>query len=501
METFLQLVQGFETAATWSNLLYCLLGVTVGMLVGVMPGLGPTAGTAILLPITFGMDPVPAIILLSGIFYGSMYGGTVTSVLINTPGEAASVITCIDGHQMAKQGRAGTALGIAAIGSFIGGTIAIIALSFIGPPLAQYALSFGPPEFFALMMMGLMMLVGLMGKSIVRGLVAAVFGLILSLIGMDPVSGTIRFSFGHLELMNGFDFVVVAMGLFGISEILISAENAANADKIPKIKGLLPAKDEWKPAMKSISRGTGIGLFLGLIPGANAVIASLLSYSAEKKFAKDPSRFGKGAIEGVAGPETANNAYSGAALIPLFTLGLPSSPTVAVLLGAFIMHGLTPGPTLFQSNGDFVWAVIASMFIGNLILLIMNLPLAGVWGKIALVPYKLLFPFILIVSMIGAYSVNNDLWNVGVMLTFGIIGYFMKKMDYPLAPAVLTFVLGKEIESSLLRSLKISENGFLIFFERPISAVLILITLVILAFSIITEIRKKRSMLASDVEI
>ncbi|WP_062234620.1 tripartite tricarboxylate transporter permease [Fictibacillus sp. FJAT-27399] len=501
MDSLLQLLQGFETALTWWNLLYCLLGVIVGMLVGVMPGLGPTAGTAILLPITFGMEPVSAIIMLSGIFYGAMYGGTITSVLINTPGEAASVITCIDGHQMAKQGRAGAALGIAAIGSFIGGTIAIIGLTFIGPPLAKFALSFGPPEFFALMTLGLMMLLGLMGKSLLRGLIAAVIGLILSLVGTDSVSGVARFSFGQMELMNGFDFVIVAMGLFGVSEILIGAENIAKSEKVPKIKGLFPKKDEWKISMMSITRGTAIGFFLGLIPGANAVIASLVSYSAEKKFSKEPSRFGKGAIEGVAGPETANNAYSGAALIPLLTLGLPSSPTVAVLLGAFIMHGLTPGPALFQNNSHFVWAVIASMLIGNVLLLIMNLPLAGVWAKIALIPYKLLFPLILIISMVGAYSVKNSLWDVGAMIIFGVLGYFMKKMDFPLAPTVLTFVLGKQIESSLLRSLTISEDGFLIFFDRPISAILITVTLLIVVISLFSEIKKKRSILAHDVEI
>jgi putative tricarboxylic transport membrane protein len=501
MDALFQLLHGFETAITWWNLLYCLLGVIIGMLVGVMPGLGPTAGTAILLPITFGLEPVSAIIMLSGIFYGAMYGGTITSVLINTPGEAASVITCIDGHQMAKQGRAGTALGIAAIGSFIGGTFAILGLSLLGPPLANFALSFGPPEFFALMVLGLMMLLGLMGQSLLKGLIAALMGLILSMVGMDAVSGTIRFSFNQLELTNGFDFVIVAMGLFGISEILIGAENRANSEKIPKIKGLLPQKGEWKPSLMSISRGTGIGFLLGLIPGANAVIASLVSYSAEKKLAKDPSRFGKGAIEGVAGPETANNAYSGAALIPLFTLGLPSSPTVAVLLGAFIMHGLTPGPALFQDNPNFVWAVIASMFIGNFLLLIMNLPLAGVWAKIALVPYKILFPFILILSMVGAYSVNNNLWDVGNMIAFGVLGYFLKKMEFPLAPIVLTFVLGKSIESSFLQSLTISEQGSLIFFTRPISAVLLLITFIIIIISLFSGIKKKRSMFANDVEI
>ncbi len=501
VELFSNLFVGFEHAISGWNLLYCLVGVTIGMLVGVMPGLGPTAGTAILIPLTFGLDPMSAIIMLSGIFYGAMYGGTITSVLINTPGEAASVITCLDGHQMAKQGRAGVALGVAGIGSFIGGTAAILGLAFVGPPLAHFALRFGPPEFFALMMVGLLMLIGLMGRSLVKGMIAAIIGLLLSLIGMDPVSASIRFTFDQMELLNGFDFVAIAMGLFGISEILLNAENAMKVDKPPKVKGLFPNKEEWAPTMKAIGRGTGLGFILGLIPGANAVIASLMSYSLEKKMAKDPTRFGKGAIEGVAGPETANNAYSGAALIPLFTLGIPSSPTVAVILGAFILHGLTPGPQLFQNNPDFVWGVIASMFIGNLILLFMNLPMAGMWAKIALVPYKLLFPIILIISILGVYSVNNSLWDVGVMFMFGIIGYFMKKLDIPIAATVLTFVLGALIETSLLQSLAMSEGSLMIFFERPISAVLMIVALVVLAGSIISVVKKKRGMLASDVEM
>jgi putative tricarboxylic transport membrane protein len=501
MDSFMQLFHGFETAMTWWNLLYCLIGVSIGMLVGVLPGLGPTAGTAILLPITFGMEPISAIIMLSGIFYGAMYGGTITSVLINTPGEAASVITCIDGHQLARQGRAGTALGVAGLGSFIGGTVAIIGLAFVGPPLAKFALRFGPPEFFALMMMGLMMLIGLMGKSIIRGLIAAVFGLILSLIGMDPISGVVRFSFGQVELMNGFDFVTLAMGLFGISEILLSAEDQMKLESPPKVKGLLPRRGEWGVTLKAIVRGTGIGFLLGLIPGGNAVIASLVSYSIEKKVAKDPTRFGKGAIEGVAGPETANNAYSGAALIPLFTLGIPSSPTVAVILGAFIMHGLTPGPILFQKNPDFVWAVIASMFIGNFILLIMNLPMANFWAKIALIPYKILFPLIIFISILGAYSINNSLWDVGAMVVFGIIGYFMKKLDIPMAPTVLTFVLGKNIESSLLQSLAISDGNFMVFFQRPISGTLMFISFIIILASVYSGMTKKREVLAGDFEI
>lgn len=501
MESLGQLLQGFETAFTWWNLLYCLIGVSIGMLVGVLPGLGPTTGTALLLPITFGMEPVSAIIMLSGIYYGSMYGGTITSVLINTPGEAASVITCLDGYPLAKQGRAGTALGIAGIGSFIGGTVSIIGLAFIGPPLAEFALRFGPPEFFALMVLGLIMVIGLMGRSLVRGMIAAVIGLNLSLIGMDPVSGSVRFTFGEPHLMNGLDFVTVAMGLFGLSEILIGMENMTKTEKTPEVKGLLPRREEWSPTLKSIGRGTGLGFLIGLIPGSNSVIPAILSYSLEKKLAKDPSRFGKGALEGVAGPETANNSYCGAALIPLFTLGIPSSPTIAVLLGAFIMHGLTPGPALFQNNANFVWAVIASMFIGNFLLLIMNLPMAGMWAKIAMIPPKLLYPVILVISVLGAYSISNSLWDVGVMLVFGIIGYMMKKLDIPMAPIVLTFVLGKLMESSLLQSLKIFNGNFFALFERPISGFLLTISILVLFISLIAGIKRKRQFFMSDAEM
>jgi putative tricarboxylic transport membrane protein len=304
MDSFIQLLHGFETALTFGNILYCLIGVSVGMLVGVMPGLGPTTGTAILIPLTIGMEPVSAIIMLAGIYYGSMYGGTITSVMINTPGEAASVITCLDGHPLAKQGRAGVALGVAAIGSFIGGTVAIIGLAFIGPTLATWALKFGPPEFFALMTFGLIMVIGLMGQSLVKGLMAAFIGLTLSLVGMDPVSGAVRFTFGIPQLMTGFDLVTIAMGLFGLSEILLGMENLSNNEKPAKVKGLLPRREEWKPTMNSIGRGTGIGFITGLIPGTNSVIPALLSYSLEKKLAKDPTRFGKGAIEGVAGQKS-----------------------------------------------------------------------------------------------------------------------------------------------------------------------------------------------------
>jgi putative tricarboxylic transport membrane protein len=402
---------------------------------------------------------------------------------------------------MAKQGRAGTALGVAGIGSFIGGTISIIGLAFLGPLIAKMALKFGPPEFFALMILGLTLVIGLIGKSLLNGMIAAVLGLTLSMIGMDSMSGVVRFAFGENHLMNGFDFVIVAMGLFGLSEILFYAEMATKTLKAPKVQGLLPKREEWRPTLMSIVRGTGLGFFVGLLPGSNSVIPAIMSYSLEKKLAKDPSRFGKGAIEGVAGPETANNSYCGGALIPLFTLGIPSSPTIAVILGAFIMHGLTPGPTLFQKNPDFFWAVIASMFIGNFILLIMNVPMAGLWAKVATVPFKLLFPIILIISVLGAYTVNNNLWDVGVMLAFGIVGYFMKKVDIPMAPLVLTFVLGKLMEDSMMQSLIMFNGSFLSFFQRPISGPILSISIVVLLVSFIAGLKKKKEFLASDFEM
>jgi putative tricarboxylic transport membrane protein len=483
MDSFSYLMSGFATAMSGWNLLYCLIGVTIGMLVGVLPGLGPSAGTAVLIPLTFGMEPISAIVMLSGIYYGAMYGGTITSVLINTPGEAASVVTAFDGYPMTKQGRAGAALGTAAIGSFIGGTVAIIGLVLVGPFLARFALKFGPPEFFALMLFGMTMVIGLMGKSLLRGSIAAVIGLTLATVGMDPVTGMVRFSFGQNNLMEGFDFVTIAMGLFGLSEILINAEQHLKAEKPPKLKGLLPRRDEWKPTLLSITRGTGLGFGIGLIPGTNSVIPPILSYSLEKKLAKDPSRFGKGA-----------------ALIPLFTLGIPSSPTIAILLGAFIMHGLTPGPALFRDSPDFVWAVIASMFIGNLILLIMNLPMAGLWANITRVPFKLLFPIILIILITGTYTIRNSLFDVGVMLIFGIIGYLFKKVDIPIAPIVLTFVLGQLMEDALMQSLTIVQGDFLSLFLRPISGTLLVISIVILILSFVAEVKKKKGMLANDID-
>jgi putative tricarboxylic transport membrane protein len=501
MDTFGLLLHGFQTALTLQNLFFCLVGVTVGMFIGVLPGLGPVAGTAILIPITFGLAPTPAIIMLAGIFYAAMYGGTITSVLINTPGESASVITCLDGYQMARQGRAGAALGVAAIGSFIGGVVAVVCLTFLGPQIARAALSFGPPEFFSVMMFGLLLIVGLIGKSVVKGLIAVIIGLLLSLIGQDPATGAERYTFGQLELIDGIDFVVLAMGLFGVSEILINAEQSMDIPRPPKVKGLIPPRDEWGPSAKAIGRGTILGMVLGLIPGSSASIASLLSYSLEKKVAKDPSRFGKGAIEGVAGPETANNAYAGAALIPLFTLGIPSSPTVAILLGALTMHGLIPGPLLYQKNPDFIWAVIASMFIGNVVLLIMNLPMANWWAKVARIPYKLLAPLVLIICMVGVYAVNRSVWDVGMLVFFGVIGYFMKKLQIPAAALLLSFILGNNIEFTMIQTMALSPKGLLYLFMRPISGTLMVLCITILVIGLITTVRKKRDALAADAEV
>ena len=498
MENLTMLLHGFELAITPTNLLFCLIGVTVGQVVGVLPGLGPVAGTAMLIPLTYGLSPTTAVIMLAGIFYGAMYGGTITSVLINVPGEGASVITCIDGYQMAKQGRGGNALGVAAIGSFVGGIIAVLFLTFLGPSLAKYALKFGPPEFFSLMVFGLLLLVGLIGKSVIKGLISAILGMLLALIGQDPATGVDRFLFGQLELLEGVDFVVLAIGLFGLSEILCNAEEEMKLKAPEKIAGLIPPRSEWKACSSAIFRGTGIGELLGLIPGTSASIAALLSYSLEKKLSKTPERFGKGAIEGVAGPETANNSYAGAALIPLFTLGIPTSPTIAVLLGAFIMHGLTPGPLLYAKNPDFVWAVIASLFIGNFLLLIMNLPMAKWWAKIALVPYPLLFPLILLVCMVGVYSVNRSLWDVGLTIAFGGIGYLMKKWQLPTAALILSFVLGKNIEFTLVQTLSLSDNGLLALFERPISATLLTLCGLVLVFGLYTTFKNKRGALAAD---
>ena len=483
METFDFLLAGFAAALSWQNLSFALIGSILGTLIGVLPGLGPAAGTAILIPLTFSLDATGAIIMLSAIYYGAMYGGTITSVLLNVPGEAASVITCIEGHQMAKQGRGGTALGIAAIGSYIGGIFATIALVVVATPLSVLALSFGPPEFFALMLVGLCLVTGLAGRSLIAGILMVFIGLLISLVGIDPVRGAPRFAFGMPHLYDGVSFIPVVMGLFGIGEILATAEKPYREVIRTKFSHLLPSVAEWRASIGAILRGTGIGFFLGLIPGVGSIIPTFMSYITEKRLSKHPEKFGTGLIEGVAGPETANNAYANAAMVPLLTLGIPSSPTIAVLMGAFIVNGLQPGPFLFQERPDLVWAIIASFFIGNTMLLILNLPLVGMWAKILEIPYQYVCVGTLLFCILGAYSINQAVFDIWLMLLFGIIGYLLRKLELPLAPAVLGLILGPELERSLRTSLEMSAGDFMIFLTRPITAVLLAIAVAILAFS------------------
>jgi putative tricarboxylic transport membrane protein len=473
VEAFSNLLLGFSVALMPQNLLLAFMGSVLGTLIGVLPGVGPVAGTAMLIPLTFSMTPTGAIIMLTALFYGTQYGGTITSVLLNVPGEAASAITCLDGYVMAKQGRAGVALAIAALGSFVGGTIATVALVVAAGPLTRWALEFGPVEFFALIVLGLSLLTGLAGKSMVKALIMGVVGLILAMIGMDPVRGLPRFTFGRMELMDGIGFVPVIMGLFGMAEILENAEKPFAQVVLARMSSLMPSRQELRASVGPILRGSVIGTALGLVPGMTGSASSFLAYVAERKVSKTPERFGTGMIEGVAGPETANNAHANGALIPLFTLGIPASPTVAVIMGAFMMHGLIPGPFLFKEHPQVAWGVIASFYVGNLILLILNLPLVGIWVRLLRVPYGLLSSIVLGFMVLGAYSVSNSAFDVGVMTLFGVIGYILRKLEFPLAPAVLTLILGPLMERSLRQALDLSQGSMKIFLESPIAMVLL----------------------------
>jgi len=483
LDTFQLLMGGFVTVLQPTNLLFAVIGCVLGTLIGVLPGVGPAAGTAILIPVTVALDPTAAIIMLAAIYYGAMYGGTITSVLINVPGEAASAVTCLDGYEMAKRGRAGPALAIAAIGSFIGGTVATMGLVLLALPLTRLALRFGPPEFFALMVVGLSLVTGLASRSLLRAVISAVLGLLIALVGIDPVVGAPRFTFGRMELLDGFGIVPVVMGLFGIGEILLNAEAQAQQVFDTKVSSLVLARKDIKDSAWPIARGTGIGFFLGLIPGVGAIVPTFLSYAVEKRMSKTPERFGTGMIEGVAGPETANNAYANAALIPLFTLGIPGSPTTAILMGALMLNGLVPGPMLFKEHPQFVWAVIASLYLGNVILLILNLPFIPLWVAVLKIPYSILLALVLGFCVVGAYSLSNSVFDIGAMLAFGIVGYLFKKLDIPTAPLVLTLVLGPLMERGLRQSLEMSRGDFSIFFLRPLSATLLAIAVLVIVTS------------------
>lgn len=499
MELFNYLGIGFSVALQPVNLFYCFVGVFIGTLVGVLPGIGPVGAMSLLLPITFNSTPEGAIIMLAGIYYGAMYGGSTTSILVNIPGEAASVVTCLDGYEMAKQGRAGPALGIAAFASFIAGTLSIVGLMLLAPPLAQFALRFGPPEYFTLMVLGITILIYLAHGSMPKALIMAAFGIALGLIGLDSISAVPRFVFNRPELLDGIGLVPVVMGLFGISEVLLNVEEVIRREIVKtEFKKLLPTAGDWKSSMGPIARGSLMGFLLGILPGGGGVIASFISYAVEKRVSRSPERFGKGAIEGVAGPESANNAATGGAFIPLLTLGIPSNVVIAMLLGALMIHGVTPGPLMMKQNPQVFWGVIVSMYVGNFMLLILNLPLIGIWVKILKIPYKVLFPLILLFCLIGVYSVNSSTFDIYIMLIFGILGYLMKKFGYEGAPMVLAFVLGPMMEQNLRKSLILSQGDFAIFFTRPLAAACLFVALALLIFPMIPWLRKKREAIPTE---
>jgi putative tricarboxylic transport membrane protein len=494
MDIFHHIFYGLGVALQPLNLLFCFIGVLIGTLVGVLPGLGPVAAISLLLPATFRASPIASIIMLSGIYYGAMYGGSTTSILVNIPGEAASVVTCFDGYQMARKGRAGPALGIAAFGSFIAGTLGVVGLAFMAPPLAAMALRFGPPEYFSLMVLGLTVLTFLAGGSMLKSLMMACFGVVIGNVGLDLMTAQPRFTFGWDILLDGVGLVPVVMGLFGISEVLLNVEEKLSEREIFKteFKRLLPDLQDWKESIWPIIRGSGLGFFLGILPGGGAVISSFVSYGVEKKLSKHPEEFGKGAIAGVAGPESANNAATAGAFIPLLTLGLPSNAVMAILLGALMIYNMPPGPKLITSHPDLFWGVISSMYIGNVMLLVLNLPLIGVWVKILKVPYPVLFPLILLFCLIGAYSLNNNPAEIGLMLIFGVLGYLMKKFKYDGAPLVLAMVLGPLMDNSLRQSLLMSGGSGTIFFTRPICLIIFGIVAVILLLPVLPRISRMR---------
>jgi len=500
MEIFQGVLYGFQVALQPINLLYCFLGVFIGTLVGVLPGLGPAAAIALLLPSTFAVSPVSAIIMLAGIYYGAMYGGSTTSILVNIPGEAASVVTCMDGYAMARQGRAGPALGMAAFASFIAGTLSIVALTFLAPLLVRVGLSFGPPEYFALMLLGITLVTYFARGSMLKALMMAGVGLLLGTVGADTISGRQRFVFGIQTLADGVGRVPVIMGLFGVSEVLLNLEQIGGTREIfaAPTRGLLPNREDWRRSTIPILRGSVLGFFLGILPGAGAIIASFAAYAVEKRASKHPERFGTGMIEGVAGPEAANNAAAGGAFIPLLTLGIPANAVMAILLGALMIHGLQPGPLLVKQAPDVFWGIITSMYVGNVMLLILNLPLIGLWVGLLKVPYQLLFPFILLFCLIGSYSVSNNVGDGIVMWVFGILGYLMKKFDYEGAPLILAMVIGPMMEETLRQSLILSAGSFAIFVSRPISAGFLVAAVVLLMLPLVR--RRAAALRTADAE-
>ena len=487
------IAEGFAVAVDPVNLVYVFLGVLIGTVIGVLPGLGPTATIALLLPLTYEIEPATAVIMLAGIYYGSMYGGTITSVLLRLPGEAASVVTTFDGYEMAKQGRAGPALGIAAVGSFIGGTLSVVGLMLLAAPLASVAVSFGPPEYVAITALGILLVTYLGTGSTVKSLSMAAVGLLLATVGQDPITGTTRFTFGEVSLFDGLDFVAVAMGLFGVGEILHSLERSGKLELVTsKIQHIWPTRKDFRDSSGAIARGSVLGFFIGVLPGGGGVISSLASYAVEKRWAKEPGRFGNGAIEGVAGPESANNASSTSAFIPLLTLGIPSNVVLALIFGALLVQGVTPGPQLINERPDVFWGVIASMFIGNVMLLALNIPLVGFFVQILRVRAGILAAFALLLTMAGVFSVNNDPFDMWVVLAFGVVGWLMKKTGFEPGPLILAFVLGPILERSFRQSMLLSGGSLDIFVTRPISGGVFVAMGLLIVMAVVTARRRRR---------
>ena len=501
MDILASLAFGFSVALTPENLLYCLIGTVLGTLIGVLPGLGPTATISILLPITFGLPPAASMIMLAGIYYGAQYGGSTTSILVNLPGEASSVVTCIDGYQMARQGRAGPALTVAAKGSLFAGVVGTLCLALLGPPLAEVALNFGPAEYFSLMVLGLIGAVVLASGSVLKAVGMIFVGLVLGSIGTDVNTGVARFSFGFHELGDGIDFIVVAMGIFGLAEIMRNLETPENREVLmQKIGKLMPNRDEIRRSIPAVLRGTAIGSALGALPGAGAVISSFSAYALEKKISREPERFGKGAVEGVAAPESANNACAQTAFIPLLTLGIPGGAVTALMLGALMIQGIAPGPQVMTRNPDIFWGLIASMWIGNVFLVILNLPMIGIWVKLLRVPYRFLFPAILLFCCIGVFSLHNATFDLVLMVIFAAFGYALLKFGCEPAPMLLGFILGPMMEENLRRALLLSRGDPMVLVTRPISASILALSLILICMMLLPALGKKRKQVFADSE-
>ena len=496
--SFDYLLQGLLIALTWQNLLWAALGCFIGTLVGVLPGIGPVSGIAILLPLTTVLPPTSAIIMMAAIYYGAMYGGSTTAIVVNIPGEASSVPTAIEGYELAKQGKAGPALAIAAIASFVAGTLGVIALTFFAPTLAQFAVLFGPSEYFALMFMGLSLVISLSGRALLKGIISMALGLTAGLIGQDPLTGAERLTFGSVTLTVGVDFIAIIVGLFAISEVMINVEQRLTTISKMEVKSWLPTGADIKGCIGAMLRSSTVGFLLGLLPGCAPSVTSFVAYDLEKRASKHPERFGHGAMDGLAATEGSNNATSTAGFVPLFSFGLPTAPSMAVLLGGLMMYGLQPGPMPCVQSPDFVGAVIASMYSGNVMLLVLNLPMIGVWVRIVRIPFYILGPLIVFCALVGTYSVRFQTFDIWIMLIFGVVGYFMRKLGFPIAPMVLASVLAQMLETSLGQSLLISQGSVLIFFDRPISAIFMALAFLSIGRGVWAQIKAKAPEVVTD---